>query len=695
MQAFTIPTKYTAIDKFSAPVKAMERANNSFANSLNASQARSERFFRKMTPGLSSATKQFLSFASAAAVAGGAVAFGGFSINSIMEYEKALASFRTIVSDLSDKDFNKFQVEIANVASATKRSTTEVANSFEKIAGLNAKFAETSEGLGMVSRSAITLARASGMELGPAAENLVGIMNQFSLAANQSNRTINVLAAGQAVGAANITQTAEAFVNFGATAAGANVSLEQSVALVQTLGKYSIFAGEAGTQLKGTLIHLQEAGLGYKSGQFQVNDALAQAKERFDKLHTAKAKDAYLTKLFGLININSGRILLNNIPLFKEFTNQVTGTGEAQKAASINSQTLSVRIDELKNRWITMITTNARVTAGLEKFKSALGFVTNNLETIVSVGINAIGFFVAWKALLLTTRAILWTYNVALGIQSAYLGYSSIAMGTNTTAIAAQSLAIGIAEAATGAWTIITTTMTGEMWALNAALAANPIGIVIAGVAALTIGIGYLIYNNRRLREEFEANLRLQMDKAHDSETSSLNRLVERYQKLGMNIKQATLAAIGFERAAIAVERIKVESQISGLQKKLTEKQVVIGGILAGGGKTTVDLPGAGSIRNEIAQKQGTAANLASQNLALAQFAQQKVSEGVVSNSEAAPKLNPKFDQNQQVISSNTTNNASATITIKNETNNSVDVAGKNRILSVQPATTSTFTPGK
>ena len=58
-------------------------------------------------------------------------------------------------------------------------------------------------------------------------------MNQFSLGAEQSERTINVLAAGAKVGAASIAQTSEAMVNFGSVAAGANLSVEQAVGAVQ------------------------------------------------------------------------------------------------------------------------------------------------------------------------------------------------------------------------------------------------------------------------------------------------------------------------------------------------------------------------------------------------------------------------------------------------------------------------------
>ena len=120
------------------------------------------------------------------------IALGGSIVSVIKENEDAVAGFRTIVSDLNDTEFSKYQNEINNVASNTKRSTIDIAKSFETIAGLNAEFASTSEGNGAVSEAVSTLSKASRGELQPTAENLVGIMNQFDLSADQANRTINV-----------------------------------------------------------------------------------------------------------------------------------------------------------------------------------------------------------------------------------------------------------------------------------------------------------------------------------------------------------------------------------------------------------------------------------------------------------------------------------------------------------------------
>lgn len=399
--SFKVPTIFTAVDKVSQTVDKMQSKVGSFQKSMN----------KAVNYG--------------AAVGGGVIAASlPFVYDALTQYDDALASFRTIVSDLNDADFSKYKKGIEKVANDTKRSTVDIATSYETIAGLNADFAKTPQSIESVAKANATLAKASRMELGESAESLVGIMNQYDLAADQSDRVINVLAAGQAVGAASIKQTAESYTVFGSVAKGANITLEESTALIQTLGKFSLFGAEAGTKLRGSVLQLQKAGLGYASGQFNINDALSETNKVMNRLGTEKAKDAYLTKLFGAENITAGRILLNNIGVYQEFTKGVTGTSEAQKAAEINSNTLLSKITDLKNGLTNYITTNDESNKSLQTAKDLIASVTDNLDTLIPIVLGVgVGLFVMWIAVkavnvaMLLGQGIMWAYT---GIMAAY-----------------------------------------------------------------------------------------------------------------------------------------------------------------------------------------------------------------------------------------------------------------------------------
>lgn len=476
-----VPTIFTARDGVSSILRNMGRGASTFTRNLESGVSRGNRMFKKLIPSLGETGKQIRDLVSAGAVAGGLFAGVGFASSSLMENEVAVASFRTIVSDLNNTDFAKFEGAISTVAKDTKKSTIDVAKSFEMIAGLNAKFAATADGLSQVSSAAITLAKASGDELGVASENLVGIMNQFNLGAEESNRVINVLAAGQAVGAASISQASESYKNFGSVAASSNITLEQSVGLIQTLASKQIKGAEAGTALRGVTLKLQKAGIGYKSGQFQINDALEATNKAYRKLKTAKEKDNYLIKIFGAENISAGKTLLNNIPLYKEFTAGVTGTSEAQKAAAINSDTLKNRIDEVKNSFINQMVAGDKLSPSMASLKDKLVWVADNMGLIFSWGAKLIKIFVAWKAIVLATQIYLALYNVALGVTGAFSATASVAIGSNTIALTSYNIATKAAAAG--------------QWLLNIAMDANPIGLIIIAITAL-IALTYVIIEN-------------------------------------------------------------------------------------------------------------------------------------------------------------------------------------------------------
>lgn len=683
-----IPSIFTAVDQMSPKVAAMRNNIIGFGNTAQASISKIDRTVRKLTPGLGTVQKQLLGMVGIGAAVGGAFQLGSFSFNEIANYEQAVDSFRVIVSDLNDTDFSKFQNEIDRVAASSKRTGTEVAQSFEKIAGINSTFADTAEGLGQVTEASITLSKAARMDLGASAENLVGIMNQFSFGAGEANRTINVLAAGQAVGAANITQTAEAFTVFGSVAAGSNVTLEESVGLIQTLGKYSLYGAEAGTKLRGVMLRMQKAGIGYASGQFNINDALNQTNGILGKLHSAKQKDQFINKLFGVENVTAGRILLNNVGVYEKFTGAVTGTTEAQKAAEINTGNLRETIKQLGASWVNLLTTSDGAKNGISQLSDALKWLSNNLSTVVDVAVTALKVIIGYKVAMIAAKTAMLAWNITLGLSSALQGASSLAMQGNTVALAAQKVGLMLTRGALIGTTVVTEGATAATWSLNAAMAANPIGIVVLAVAALAAGIGYLIFLEKQLNEEYEKRSQLQVVNAMNTEVQTVDKLVDRYLKLGMNIKDATMAAIKFEKSAIKLDQIRVEGEIKQVQNQIRQNQVdVMGGV--------IDLPGTDRLRDKLIAKRVHAKELASQSLALTNYAISKTKDNTPQKQTFSEGDKFSGSELSGIFSNPVTENTGTKNELTLKINNGADVPvevfnGKTKVKDVMPKTTST-----
>lgn len=378
--------------------------------------------------------------------------------NANIQLDASFASLSAITGK-TGKAFEAFKVQVSEVAKEQRLFGADVAKGFEIVASAKPELLENAAALSKVTNAAITLSKASGDDLAISAQSLAGVMNQFSLNAEHAERVMNALAAGSVYGSANITNVAASMKNFGAVASAANISMEQSVALVEVMGSKSIFAEEAGTMLRSGILKLQQAGLGYKSGLFDINDALAEAKAKMDKLRTAKEKDAFLLKTFGARQITTGQILLNNVDKFNELTNSVTGTNTAVTQMNIKSNTFQVRLKEVSDAFKNSVSATDKQNKQMQFLKDSLVFVADNMDKIIAYTILAAKVFVLFKATVWGVNTGMKVYNKTLDI-----------------------------------YRKVTNKATRAQWRANAAMLANPITWIVIAIIALIAAIGLLIY---------------------------------------------------------------------------------------------------------------------------------------------------------------------------------------------------------
>lgn len=328
------------------------------------------------------------------------LAFSAFTImrdvfKTVVDFEKATASLSAITG-ATGSDLTALKGTILDLATSMKVGVTETTKLFEIVGSQMPQLLKDSAGMKAVAESAIVLSKASGDSIEASTLAMASVMNQFKLEATESARVMNVLAAGSLVGSAGISDVSEAMKNFGSVASGANITVEESVALIEVLGKFGVVGAESGTKLRGSILKLQQASFGYASGQFEVNDALEEAKAKFDSLGSAMEQDAFLQKTFGAENISTGKILLSNIGLFEEYTKGVTGTSVATEQAAINSDTMATVVKELQAAWQNLIIKWSDSTNTLGGLKTILRFVAENLEAIIEWGIKGVA---TWKTL--------------------------------------------------------------------------------------------------------------------------------------------------------------------------------------------------------------------------------------------------------------------------------------------------------
>jgi hypothetical protein len=179
----------------------------------------------------------------------------------------------------------------------------------------------------------------------------------------------------------------------------------------------------------------------------------------------------------------------NNVPAFinsldggTEALGEFAGAG--QKASDELGDNMAGKFQSLKN------TIQVGVVESLIK---AADWMTQNKE--ITIGLVAvIGTFVTALGVAKVAAA---GFAIAQGVSAAATGAGTAAFASNTIAMGAYAVASGVMRVATLAGA-------AAQWLLNAALTANPIGIVVVAIAALVAGLVWFFTKTELGRQIWE-----------------------------------------------------------------------------------------------------------------------------------------------------------------------------------------------
>lgn len=407
---------------------------------------------RGLTGALGDTARQFASFFALDALVRSFFGVINGGVQSVYEFEDVLAELSSITG-ATGEDLKFLQDQAIAFSEASTVSAADVARAFTAIGSARPDLLKNKEALAAVTQETIALAEAAKIDLGTAGSAVAGAMNQFGLGAGDAARIVNALAAGSLEGAANISEVGDTIDKVGTVLAANNVTFEQGVALTETLAEKNLKGAEAGTQLRNVILRMVQAGKGFVNGQFNINAALTQTKAELDAIEDPAARAAAATKLFGLESTTAANILLENVGTFERLTEAVTGTQTAYEQQAKNNDTVAASATKLKNAVNNLF---LAFTGSTGAVKDVLGFLAENLATIVKVTGVAIGSFLAYRAIIVAVTAAKVAYRGALAIATVY----KIGFKTAT-------------EAATF-----------SVRAFGTALKSTPLGLIVSGLAA-------------------------------------------------------------------------------------------------------------------------------------------------------------------------------------------------------------------
>lgn len=320
-----------------------------------------------------------------------------------------------------------------------RQSAAEILDAFMLVGSAKPELLGDKEALKAVSEEAMRLqAAAKDITLNEAVDSLTLSLNQYGAAADQAGRFSNVLAAGSQAGSANIASQAKAIRNAGTAAASANVPIEQTVALIETLAYRGIKDEVVGTGLKKFFLVLQ-------TGADETNPKIVGLDKALENLKNKNMDAGAIKKMFGEEGYNTASVILQNTEMVKDFTAAVTGTNVAYEQAAINSDTAQARLEQARNKMKL-----AAIDLG-EKLNPTLAVSTNMLTNVVKILPGLIDWFQKWGTTIIAFIIPLATYYATLKLISLYhTTYNAILRGGIAIQAAYRIATIALNDALAG-----------------------------------------------------------------------------------------------------------------------------------------------------------------------------------------------------------------------------------------------------
>lgn len=370
-----------------------------------------------------------------------------------MDFESSMADLSAITGLTGDK-LDELGAKARENAKIFGGNAASSVNTFKLLLSqLGPDLAKTPEVLNSMAQNAEKLAKTMNGDVKGATEVITTAMNQYNVDttdAAEANKVMtdmmNSMAASAKEGSSELPTLQAAVKNVGGDAMRANIPFEQMLSSIQLLDKAGKKGAEGGIQLRNVISRLNQGRFLPKDVQDELraagvsiealSDQSLSFTDRLSHLKDVSQDTALMSKLFGMETQGSAQALIQGIDKQEEMTSAITGTNTAMEQAETIMETSAEK--------------QKRLQAQIDDFKVSLFNATG-------------GVFAYLEPISDVARQL-----------SAFVPIVSAA-SSGVKALRKSKLAGAVATKA----------VTAAQWLWNAAMNANPIGLLITGVAAL------------------------------------------------------------------------------------------------------------------------------------------------------------------------------------------------------------------
>jgi uncharacterized protein YukE len=288
----------------------------------------------------------------------------GQMVTIIKGFEQSMADVQSIVQG-SAVDIKRLSELAKELGGSTKFTASEVAQLEKEYAKLGFTVSQIEK----MAEATLNLAAATGTELARAAEVAGGVVRSFGLDAEKTTHVTNVMAKSFSMSALDMEKFAEAMKYVGPVAASANITLEESTAMLAILANNMIDGSMAGTSLKMIINKLSKDG--------------GPLRDRLTELAEAGLNLADAEKEVGMRAQTSLLILAKYLDLLPEVQRELEEVGDvSKKMAEIQLDTLEGQLTILKSAWQGLVIEMGTSTDGMDKAKKGTGFLSDALVAL-------------------------------------------------------------------------------------------------------------------------------------------------------------------------------------------------------------------------------------------------------------------------------------------------------------------------
>lgn len=474
-----------------------------------------------------------LSAAISAVIASGALAkFLSDAAKAAMDFNASISNLSAITGAVG-KDLEFLRKTALEFGATTTLSASQAAEALKLVASAKPDLLESGEALKEVTKQAILLAEAAGIDLAQAAGTVGKSLNQFGAEASEAARFVNVLAAGSKFGSAEIPAISDALKAAGVAAASAKISFEQTGAAIQVLAAVGLQGSDAGTTLRNIFLKLNND---VDKNLRPSVVGLSQALKNVNKLNEDGAAQV---KRFGLENIVAAQTLLSSTDNLDDLTKKLTGTNTAFNQARTNTDNLAGDmkafgsvIEALQIQIGSLADGEMRVF--IQSLTSLLSALNGNEDAL-----NEWGGVLSASAKVGEALAVV----LAARLVSSLVGVTSSMLAAQIQSIRYQATLATMAGVSRGA-AVATGILAGSVAGLNAALAliGGPVGLIFVVVA----GMASLLAQSKTTSEQMEV-----FTKKTSEAKDALKGLTEAQRGLKLSEIETDLAATSSSLSAL------------------------------------------------------------------------------------------------------------------------------------------------